>query len=210
MSFLYKVLESESSSHLFNTLSNSNRQHQTKNSGYIPYFFVKHDDFNNLFFSSAITEWKTLDCYISNADSCEFFKKRVLSFIRLITISIYNIHNPLGVKYLTRLGIRFIHLKEHKFTHNFQDSVDPTCSCSGGIETTIYFFVHCANFNTHRQTPFDEIATIDANILTKNENCIVNTILFGKPNSENYYNKAMLNAPNEFIKSSERFDFPLF
>ena len=84
------------------------------------------------------------------------------------------------------------------------------CSCSGGIETTIYFFLHCANFNTHRQTPFDEIAAIDANILTENENSIVNTLLFGKPNSENYYNKAMLNAPNEFIISPERFDFPLF
>ena len=74
MSFLYKVLKSESSSYLFNTVPNSNRQHQTRNSGYIPSFFVKHDYFKNCFFPSAITEWKTLDCYISSADSCEFLK----------------------------------------------------------------------------------------------------------------------------------------
>ena len=82
--------------------------------------------------------------------------------------SIYNIHNPLGVKYLTRLRIGFSH-KEHKFKHNFQDSIDPMCSCSSGIETTIHFFLHCANFNIQRQNLFDKIATIDANFLTENE-----------------------------------------
>ena len=87
--------------------------------------------------------------------------------------SIYNIHNPLGVKYLTRLRIGFSHLKERKFKHNFQDSIDPMCSCSRDIETTIHSFLHCANFNIQRQTLFDKIATTDANILTKNKDSIV-------------------------------------
>ena len=68
-----------------------------------------------LFFSSAITEWNKLDCYTSNADSFELFKKPILSFIRPMANSIYNIHNPLRVKYLKRLRIGFCHLKEHKF-----------------------------------------------------------------------------------------------
>ena len=34
---------------------------------------------------------------------------------------IYNIHNPIGVKYLTRLRIAFSHVKEHKLKHHFQD-----------------------------------------------------------------------------------------
>ena len=73
-----------------------------------------------------------------------------------------------------------------------------------------YFFLHCANFNIQRQILFDKIATIDANILTKNEDIIVNTLLFGKPNSENSFNKAMLNASIEYILSTERFNNPLF
>ena len=163
-----------------------------------------------LFFPSAITEWNKLDCYIRNADSFKVFKKRLLSFIRPMPNSIYNIHNPLGVKYLTRLRIGFSHLKEHKFKHNFQDSIDPMCSCSSGIETTIHFFLHCANFNIQRQTLFDKIATIDANILTENGDSIVNTLLFGKPNCENSFNKAMLNASVEYILSTERFNNTLF
>ena len=43
--------------------------------------------------------------------------------------SIYNIHNPLRVKHLTRWRIGFSHLKEHKVKHNFQDLIDPT-QCS--------------------------------------------------------------------------------
>ena len=57
MSFLYKVLKSESPSYLFNIIPDSNRQHQTRNSGNISSFFVKHGFFKNSFFPSAITEW---------------------------------------------------------------------------------------------------------------------------------------------------------
>ena len=57
MSFLYKVLKSESPSYQFNTIPNSNnRQHQTRNSGNILSFFAKHDYFKNSFFCSTITE----------------------------------------------------------------------------------------------------------------------------------------------------------
>ena len=132
------------------------------------------------------------------------------AFNRSIPNSIYSIHNSLRVKNLTRFRIRFSHLKEHKFKHNFQDSIDLLCSCSSGVETTIHSFLRCANFNTQRQTLFEKIATIDANIWTENENGIVNALLFGKPNNENSFNKAMLNASIEIILSTERFNNPLF
>ena len=52
------------------------------------------------------------------------------------------------------------------------------CSCNSGIETTIDVFIPWANFNSQRQTLFDKIAAIDANILTENEDSTVNTLLF--------------------------------
>ena len=111
ISFLYKFFKIESLSCFFNTIPNSNTQRQTKSSGSIPSFFVKHDYSKNSFFPSAITKWNKLDCYISNVDSFEIFKKRILSFIRPMSNSINNIHNPIGVKYVTRLRIGFSHLK---------------------------------------------------------------------------------------------------
>ena len=83
------------------------------------------------------------------------------------------------------------------------------CNCNSGIETTAHFLLHCPNFNTQRQTLFDKIATIDANILIENENNI-NILLFGKPSSEDRFNKQILNASIEFILSTERFNIPLF
>ena len=83
------------------------------------------------------------------------------------------------------------------------------CSRDSGTETTKYFLLHCPNFHLQRQTLFDKIATIDSNILTENEGSIVNTLLFGKLNSENSFNKAILNASIEFILSIERFNNPL-
>ena len=51
---------------------------------------------------------------------------------------------------------------------------------------------------------------MDENILTENENNNVNTLLLGKPNRENSFNKAMLNASIEFTLSTEIFSNPLF
>ena len=203
LSLLYKVLKNESPSYLFNTIPNSTAQRQTRNSGITPTFFAKRDYFKNSFFPLAITEWNKLDSYIRNADSFEVFKKRILEFVRPLPKSIYNIHNPLGIKYLTRLRIGFSHLKEHKFRHNFQDSIEPMCNCNSGIETTAHFLLHCPNFSTQRQTLFDKIATIDANILIENENNIINILLFGKSNSEDRFNKKILNASIKFILSTE-------
>ena len=59
-------------------------------------------------------------------------------------------------------------------------------------------------------SPFDKRAKIDGNIFTENEDSTVNTLLFGKPNCENSFNKAMLNASIEYILSTERFNNPLF
>ena len=42
--------------------------------------------------------------------------------------SVYNIHDPVDVKYLTRLRLGLSHLNEHKFRHNFQECLDPFCS----------------------------------------------------------------------------------
>ena len=83
-------------------------------------------------------------------------------------------------------------------------------SCGNGIETTIHFFLHCANFNNQRQTLFDKITFTDATILTENEDSNVHTILFAKPSSKNSFNRAILNSSIEIILLTERFNNPLF
>ena len=94
--------------------------------------------------------------------------------------SAFNINNPLGLKLLTCLRNGFSHLKEHKFKHNFQDSVDPLCSCGNDIESTVHFFLHCPNFTTQRQTLLNKLKSINASIMAENENSVVRTLLLGR------------------------------
>ena len=116
----------------------------------------------------------------------------------------------MGLKLLTRLRIGFSHLKEHKFKHNFQDSVDPLCSCGNDIESTVHFFLHCPNFTTQRRTLLNKLKSINASIMTENENSVVRTLLFGRADFNYSTNKEIINATIGLILTSERFNYPLF
>ena len=137
--------------------------------------------------------------------------QKTLNFIRPNSSNAFNTNNPLGLKLLTRLRIGFSHLKEHKFKPNFQDSTDLLCSSSrNDIESTVHFFLHLPNFTTQRQTLLNKIKSINASIMTENENSVVKTLLFGRPNFRYSTNKEIINATVSFILTTERFNCPLF
>ena len=96
--------------------------------------------------------------------------------------SIFDIHNPLGIKLLTRLRLGLSHLHEHKFRHCFQDTLNPLCECSKDIESTMHFFLHCTNFLIPRQTLFQKIRNIDDSILSQSETQLTQTLLYGNQN----------------------------
>ena len=171
-----------------------NRRQNTRNSNNLPISGVNHEYFKNTFIPSAILEWNKLDSFIRNSESLELFKKSLLKFTRPKPNSIFNIYNLVGIKYLTRLKLGFSHLKEHKFKHNFQDSVDPLCSCGNGIESTKHFFLHRANFNTQRKTLFDKISELNIDVLTRNDDYITETLLLGQQHFDDPTNKILLEA----------------
>ena len=105
----YKIFNEKSPSYLFNLTPNFNRVHNTRLSYNIPPIKVRHYYFKNSFFLSAITERNKLDFNIRKSASFNTFKKKLLNFIRPCANSIFDIHNPLGIKLLTRvrLGLAF-------------------------------------------------------------------------------------------------------
>ena len=123
----HKIFNKKCPSHLFSLIPNFNRVHNTRLSYNIPPIKVRHDYFKNSFFLSAITEWNKLDLDIRNSASLNTFKKKLLNFIRPSANSIFDIHNPLGIKLLTRLRLGLSHLHEHKFRHCIQDTLNPSC-----------------------------------------------------------------------------------
>ena len=119
-------------------------------------------------------------------------------------------HNPIGIKYLTRLRLGFSHLRCHKFKHGFPDAVDPLCSCSTAIENTVHYFLHCPNFSTAQISFLNEIAIVDRSIIDQDEIKIIQTFHYGNPTYSVNDNKLILDAVIKYILETKRFDGLIF
>ena len=84
--------------------------------------------------------------------------------------SISNVSNSLGLTYLTRLRVGLSHLREHKFHHNFRDSLNPTCNCGSAIESTKHYLLHCSNFKNQRQS--QNVRIVNPNRLSISKNAL--------------------------------------
>ena len=195
----HKIFNDKSPTYLFNLIPNFNRVHITRLSYNIPPTKVRHDYFKNSFFPSAISEWNKLDLDIRNSASLNAFKKKLLNFIRPCANSIFDIHNPLGIKLLTRLRLGLSPLHEYKFRHCFQDTLNPTT----------HFFLHCTNFLIPRQTLYQKIRNI-GNILPQSETRLTQNLLYGNQNYHPSINRLIISSSIDYIISTERFKCSLF
>ena len=107
-----------------------------------------------------------------------------------------------------RLGLS--HLADHKFRHNFQDCLNPICSCGQEIETTSHFLLHCLNYRCARKTFFEKINLIDSNILQQSDLSITKDLLFGSEKLKDDKSNALLTPTIEFIQSKKRLKYQLF
>ena len=183
----------------------------TRQCNKIPAINVKHDIFKNTFFPSTIIEWNKLDWEIKNSESIVTFKKRILSFIRPSANSTFNCHNPRGIKLLSRLRLGLSHLREHKFKHSFQDSLNPFCSCGKGeVETSSHYLLHCSNYSEERLALLNTIKNIVMSISQQSDSKFTNVLLFGDTSFDNNRNPFILDATIDYIISTGRFGEPLF
>mgnify|MGYP001793358012 CR=1 FL=1 len=143
---------------------------------------------------------------IKNCLSLSIFKNTLIKLIRPTANPIYNLHVPKGLKFLTRLRVSFSHLREHKFKHNFQDTLNPLCDCSLSIESTEHFFLSCSNFTQHRQILLNSLNNLDIDILDYSIKDLSNLLLFGSPNFNDTKNYQILLSSTNYILSSKRFD----
>ena len=142
--FFYKIIKGISPSYLMPYLiSNNNDSYNTRSCSHnkIKSLKTRTQAFSSAFFPYCITEWNKLNDKVRNAVSISIFKNQILNFIKTKENSLFGIHDILGVKLLTRLRLNFSHLNEHKFRHNFKDTINPMCSCGSDIESTMHFLL---------------------------------------------------------------------
>ena len=119
----------------------------------------------------------------------------LLNFIRPTGNDTYKIYDPQGIKLLTRLWFGFSHLSEHKFRHNFSDSLNPPFYCYLESESTLHFVLRCENCNTLRGALITDLKNINDDITSLNENDLLHIILYGIKNFDNNMNISTVNSP---------------
>ena len=117
-------MKKEAPNYLINLIPNCEAAIRTRNNNFLSYN-CQTDCFKYYFFSCTLNNWFRLDINIRNSESILLFKSRLLAFICPNQSNIYNIFDPIGLKFLTRLCLGLIHLNEHKFSHYFQDCLSP-------------------------------------------------------------------------------------
>ena len=128
--------------------------------------------YKNSFFPYCVTEWNKLAPEIKNSLSISHFKNNILAFIRPKMNPVYKVHDPIGIKMITRLRLRFSHLREHKFRHNFLDTINPLCSCGLDVETTNHYLLRCSFYSEIRKALLDNVTPIIGPIVDFTEDTI--------------------------------------
>ena len=124
-------------------------------------FLWRTEYFQNSFLPYAMKEWNKLDPDKRSCQSYESFRKALQNFIRPSENKIFNIHDHVGTKLLTRLRLGLSHLREHKFRHNFEDTFNQLCSWSTEVETKLHFFLRWQFFNDIREILMNDLMKID-------------------------------------------------
>ena len=106
----------------------------------------------------------------------------------------FNVSDSLEIKLLTRLCLDLSDLREHKFSHNFQDTINPLRPCSLESELTTHFFLRCQNFTDLRKCLINELIKIDSSILTLDEKSLTKLLLYGDGRYNCKTNKSIILA----------------
>ena len=138
------------------------------------------------------------------------FRKKLLTFIRPLGNDTYGIYDPLGVRLLNRLCLGFSHLREHKFRHNFVDTLNPLCSCCLGTKDTGDYILRCQNNLLFHTTFMNDLNNINTAIASLNTNDLLRVILYGDESFNKETNCKILTASIKFIKDTQCFEKSLF
>ena len=76
------------------------------------------------------------------------------------------------------MSSRMSHLRDHKFKHNFQDSLNPLCICGRTLKQHLIILSTITISPTERSAFFNPIKEIRPINLTKSDSCITNILLF--------------------------------
>ena len=202
----HKIYHNKSPGYLYRLIPQHHNLFNLRNQHLIPQIFCRTNIYSDSFFPTVIKEFNNLDYQITHQLSFPSFRRVLSKTIRPVPNSLFDACDPHGIKLLTRLRVGLSHLKEQKFRHGFNDTIDPFCPCNMETESVSHFFIRCLNYTNLRFDLMNELRTIDSNLLQYNDECLIKTLLYGDQNLSHNTNSKIINLSMSFIIKSGRFD----
>ena len=103
MCLFLKIKTTRIAKYLYELIASNSHINSTHNSENVETGYFRTDQFKYSFFPYSRIEWDKIDINLRNAKSFLIFRKSLLKIGRPIQNSFDNIHDPVGIKYLTRL-----------------------------------------------------------------------------------------------------------
>ena len=147
---------------------------------------------------------------LRNINSINTFKAIILNFLRSRENSVFEVHDIIGVKLLIRLRSNFIHLNEHKFRHNFHDTINLMCSCGKEPETTLHHLLRYDLYSIYRLELLNDIYNLSGSLKNSSEEKLLKILLYGAEDFTSQMNSEILKCTIKFIKKTDRFSGPVF
>ena len=158
--------------------------------------------FESSFFPHCAEAWGNLSEELRNINSINTFKTSILNFVRPTENSVFQVHDINGVKLLTRLRLDFSHLNEHKFRHNFNDTINPMCSCGKEPETTLHYLLRCDLYSIYRLELLNDICTLNGSLQNSSEEKLLKILLYGAEDFTSQMNSEILKCTIKVIKKN--------
>ena len=112
-----------------------------------------------------------------------------MKLIRTSPSNVFNCNNYKGIRLITRLRVGM-----SQFKHNFQNRLNPYCSCGLDIESTSHFLLHCPTFNDERYTLLSTLNNIDCKLLVLTKSSLSKTHLLSQTLFDQEKNTPILKA----------------
>ena len=170
--------------------------------------FCRNSRYKNSFFPNAISSWNIILKDFDDIPSFSIMKANIISRIRPMKRNTFDIHDPIGLRYLFQLRVGLRTLRHHKKVHNFADTPTDICSCNRGVEDIKHFLFLCPLYGPMRAT----LAGCVIPILQKYDIIMLSNqpeiYLYGHHSVNTIDNKIILNGTIDYIKETNRFELP--
>ena len=122
----------------------------------------------------------------------------------------------LDLKMVEQFQIQFLgflelsDLNEHEFKFNFQNCLNPLCSCSLEVQSTIHFFLNSYFFEKFWQILLKIVQKIIKDISHLNVELLVKQIMHGSWSYSFEENNKIINTCIQYVLDTEKFWGPLW